>query len=155
FDLLMLPTTSPEAELASLQRLVEARRVDALILVRTRVSDRRVALLQAAGVPFITHGRTRAAEPHASIDGDGERGFHDATTNLVELGHRRIAHIAGPADFMFARFRRRGWQNGMRAAGLAADLVYEVSAPTEVEGRSGARHLLTSKSKPTALLCAT
>jgi LacI family transcriptional regulator len=34
-------------------------------------------------------------------------------------------------------------------------LVYEVLAPSEAEGRSGARQLLALKARPTALLCAT
>lgn len=155
FDLLMQPTSTQEAELASLRRLVEGRKADAIILVRTHVEDPRVAFLDASGVPFVTHGRTAKAARHAYIDGDGQQGFRDATMDLVALGHRRIGHISGPPQFMFSHVRRAGWWAAMRAADLAADLETAVAAPNEDEGRRAAHLLLSGRPSPTALLCAT
>jgi len=154
-DLLILPTLSAENELSSLRRLVVGRRVDAAILVRTRRNDPRVALLEGAGIPFVTHGRTQSQRPHAFIDGDGEQGFRDATRMLVEMGHRQIAHIAAPRDLMFSRLRRKGWISAMKGAALSAALETSVDSPTEAEGYAAAKRLITATPHPTALLCAT
>lgn len=154
-DLLMLPTPSADSELQSLRRLVDGRRVDAVILVRTRREDARVAFLEEAGMPFVTHGRTASKEPHAFVDGDGEQGFRDATRLLVDLGHRRIAHIAAPTVLMFAHLRRKGWLAAMQEAGLAPAGDVAVTQPTEVEGHAAAQRLLALPTPPTALLCAT
>jgi DNA-binding LacI/PurR family transcriptional regulator len=56
---------------------------------------------------------------------------------LIELGHRTIAHVSGPLDWLDARGRHRAWQAELRAAGLVepevvvgdwtADFAYEVA----------------------------
>lgn len=154
-DLLVVPTPSAESELASLRRLVVGRRVDAAILVRTRRNDPRVALLEDAAIPFVTHGRTASRRPHAYVDGDGEQGFRDAARMLIDLGHRSIAHVAAPRELMFARLRRKGWIAAMKGAGLSAALEAFVASPTEAEGHAAAKRLLAAEPRPTALLCAT
>jgi hypothetical protein len=49
-----------EDELALYRRFLQARWFDAHLVVRTRRDDARVALLQEAGAPFVTYGRTVA-----------------------------------------------------------------------------------------------
>ena len=153
-SLMLVPTPSGARETDTLRRLIEGHRADAMIVVRTRREDPRVAYLMERGIPFVTHGRTIGAAVHAAIDGDGETGFHDATLLLAKLGHRRIAHIAAPEVFTFAHFRRDGWQRGLQEAGLepGAEIAEE---PTEHGGYRAARHLLDLPAPPTALLCAT
>lgn len=62
------------------------------------------------------------------------RGFHTtsvdqvagaqlATRHLVELGHRRILHVAGPQDWFDASARLRGYRAEIRKAGLKAPPV--------------------------------
>jgi DNA-binding LacI/PurR family transcriptional regulator len=41
-----------------------------------------------------------------------------AVKHLIELGHRDIAHLAGPIEFYDGRARIRGWRLQMKAAGL-------------------------------------
>ena len=155
YDLLMLPTASAASEMDSLQRMIDGRRIDAVILVRTRIHDRRVSYLEDKGIPFISHGRTASKQPHAFIDGDGEQGFRDATRWLIELGHTHIAHIAAPQELMFANLRRNGWLGAMQDNGISTPQEEHVKAPTEFEGHAAARRLLATADPPTALLCAT
>ena len=68
---------------------------------------------------------------------DQELGAVLAVRHLIELGHRTIAHVSGPLDWLDARGRHRGWQAELRAAGLVepevvvgdwtADFAYEVA----------------------------
>jgi LacI family transcriptional regulator len=106
------------------------------------------------GVPFVTHGRTSSRD-HAFVDGDGMQGFADATRLLQSLGHGRIAHLAAPAEFMFAKLRRSGWLDAMTAISAARDLIETSVMPNETGGHDGMMRLLEMRPRPTAVLCAT
>jgi len=153
-DLTVLAARSGAEELAVYRRLVEGRRTDGLVVARTRVDDTRIRYLAGAGIPFVAMGRTRTKAPYAHVDGDGVAAFGEATRRLIALGHRAIAHIGGPEEFMFSRLRRDGWRAAMKEAGLASSAFAE-AAPTEQGGLVAARGLLTATPRPTALLCAT
>lgn len=66
------------------------------------------------------------AATHSSVSIDQEAAAHQATAHLIAQGHRRIAHIMGPADLSVSRLRRAGWERACREAGLSAgdDLVF-------------------------------
>jgi len=153
-DLMLLPTAGRAAEMEAIRRLVDGGRADAIIVVRTRLEDERVAFLKQRGFPFVTHGRTARFEEHAFIDGDGESAFRRATEMLASLGHRRIAHIAAPQDLTFAHLRRTGWLAGLQETGQLDALEY-ATQPTEAGGYEAAQWLLRQSPRPTALLCAT
>ncbi|MCB8820191.1 substrate-binding domain-containing protein [Microvirga rosea] len=153
-DLMLLPTANAAAEMETYRRLVDGGRADAVIVVRTRLDDERVAFLKNRGIPFVTHGRIADSSDHAFIDGDGAAGFAEATRLLVSLGHRRIAHIAAPQDLTFAHLRRKGWKAGLQAHDLP-DQLECIALPTEEGGYEAARQLLERPERPTALLCAT
>jgi len=153
-DLMLLPTAGRAAEMEAIRQLVDGGRADAIIVVRTRLEDERVAFLKQRGFPFVTHGRTARFEEHAFIDGDGESAFRRATEMLASLGHRRIAHIAAPQDLTFAHLRRKGWLAGLQETGQSDALEY-ATQPTEAGGYEAAQWLLRQSPQPTALLCAT
>jgi LacI family transcriptional regulator len=153
-DLMLLPTAGRAGEMDTYRRLLDGRRADAVIVVRTRLEDERVAFLKERGIPFVTHGRTARSDEHAFIDGDGAAGFRDAARQLASFGHRRIAHIAAPQDLTFAHLRRKGWLKGLEEAGDGEPIEY-TAQPTEAGGYEAAQWLLQQSAPPTALLCAT
>jgi DNA-binding LacI/PurR family transcriptional regulator len=54
---------------------------------------------------------------------DNLDGGYMATRHLIELGHRRILHIAGPATSSEANSRLRGYQRAMAEAGLEEQII--------------------------------
>jgi DNA-binding LacI/PurR family transcriptional regulator len=56
---------------------------------------------------------------------DQKRGAELAVGHLIEQGHRRIAHISGPQDWIDATGRAEGWRDALQEAGLADDLLME------------------------------
>lgn len=73
-----------------------------------------------SGVPLVQVGGTGASRRGAEEQVEAARA---ATAHLAGLGHRRIAHVAGPDDWPEARCRRDGWERELSAHGLlAADL---------------------------------
>ena len=79
----------------------------------------RLLLVDAPGDP----ASPDAAPEFHVVQTDHAAGAHQAVAHLLELGHRRIAHIAGPADSFAAGQREEGWRSALTAAGL------EVPAP--------------------------
>ena len=54
---------------------------------------------------------------------DQTRGAELAVAHLIELGHRRIGHIAGPQDWIDGVARAEAWRAALRSAGLEDDLL--------------------------------
>ena len=72
-----------------------------------------------ARVPVVMVAADTAPAPGLHITSvDQEAGARLATRHLLELGHRRIAHVKGPDPWFDAAARLRGWQREMRTAGL-------------------------------------
>jgi LacI family transcriptional regulator len=74
-----------------------------------------------------------------------------AVRHLIELGHRRIAHIAGPPDLSTGHARCEGFLEAMRDGGLEPELVLPTNAFTEAEGARMCAELLESGRPFTAI----
>lgn len=91
--------------------------VDALCVIAPRVSSLHVLRQLITGVPILVV----KAEPEASMHTvavDQHAGAVLAVTHLIELGHRSIAHLAGPSDWFDALGRLQGWRETLEDAGL-------------------------------------
>jgi LacI family transcriptional regulator len=152
-DLIVSSARAGADELALYRQFVENRRVDAMVVARTRRRDERVRYLIDARFPFVVHGRTADAG-HAFVDVDGAAAFREAAQRLIAFGHRRIGFIGAPLDYSFGFFREAGWREGLAEAGLAAGPA-RFGEATEENGFRLAGALLRDSEAPTALLCAT
>ena len=81
--------------------LMRAKRVDALVVFSVSLLDaenEHLYAAQAAGMPVVAINRHLPVDaPLSAVWFDHATGGRMATQHLVDLGHRRIAHIAGPA----------------------------------------------------------
>lgn len=151
-DLMMAPV-SPQNEFNAYLRMVKERRVDGLIVGRTRLYDERVAYLATHRFPFVAHGRTRVNEPHAWFDYDNEAGMHIAVDHLLAHGHARIALISAPLEMNFARQRFDSFKLRLKAAGITADPRHLID--NTIDRRSGylaMQQLLACQPAPTAVV---
>jgi LacI family transcriptional regulator len=154
-DLVVTAAPAGGDEMQAYRRLVEGRRVDALIVGRSRLHDERISYLLDRGFPFVVHGRTEEARPYAFLDMDSRSGFRAAAGWLAGLGHRRIALVNAPSELMVTTVRRAGWQEGLGDAGLTADegLLAEGDLSEDSGFRCGLA-LLGAADPPTAILAA-
>ncbi len=74
----------------------------------------------AKQVPLVVSGRNLEAPNIFSLPVDDERGALLATRHLVELGHRRIAFIAGILDHPDASLRFKGYRRALGRSGHSA-----------------------------------
>ncbi|WP_438854586.1 LacI family DNA-binding transcriptional regulator [Agromyces sp. M3QZ16-3] len=96
------------------------KRVDAVIAVGVDLAKREVEVIEARGKPIVALGGTGPGAPRLAIDDRGAARL--ATEHLLDLGHERIAHLAGAGAGSAARsvqaLRRAGFADAMRGAGL-------------------------------------
>ncbi len=150
---LLLVSARENAEMRTYQRLVNGRRVDGLIVARTRVVDPRISYLSSTGMPFVAYGRTGEGGDFAWFDFDNEAGMGLAVRELVALGHRRIAYVHAPMTLNFAFQRHAGFSRAMKAAGLRMPADSIVAAGmNRRNGYAASQRLLAQTPRPTAIV---
>ncbi|WP_268246018.1 LacI family DNA-binding transcriptional regulator [Aliiroseovarius zhejiangensis] len=151
----MLLSVVPDAdEEAAYRSFLTKRNVDGIILHAPTLTDPRIPLLNALGLPFVVHGRSSEMDaPYAWVDVNNTRAFQRATEFLLDLGHRRIALVNGLEHMDFAIRRRAGYEAALTARGIApdADLMF-AGEMTEAQGHDITRGLLAQPHPPTAIL---
>jgi len=156
FDLLV-STRSPDSpeEKEAYRRLVDGRRVDGMLVVRTRIEDFRLSYLMQRDFLFVAFGRSHANEDFPYLDVDGQKGLRDAIQHLIDLGHERIAYISAPLNLTFATHRLAGYKQALQENGLACDEnMVIVEHLTEEDGYQAAHRLLSLSNPPTAIAVA-
>jgi len=142
-----------DAELASYRRLVADDRVDGVILSDLRVDDPRVALVQELRLHAVTLGRPDVETSIPAVCLDDAPGIQAAVAHLASLGHRRIAHVAGPPDMLHGRRRRASFAAALEGLGLSSDLVVETDF-SPADGAEATRDLMRLADRPTAIVYA-
>ncbi|HEX7650357.1 MAG TPA: substrate-binding domain-containing protein [Noviherbaspirillum sp.] len=150
---LVIVPASPDNELRAYEHIVQGRRVDALVVSRTRLHDLRIEYLSQQGMPFVAHGRCKHPKPYAWFDYDNEAGIQMATQYLLAHGHTRIGFIGATQEMTCSFQRRHSFMQTMRAAGLPVDPRYLVDdALDRRSGYSAAQQLLECAPRPTAII---
>ena len=132
---------------------MRARQVEGIITATADRIDPLVEEIVASGLDVVLVNRrvddptVRAATP------DDRAGMRLAVEHLAGLGHRRIAHIAGPLEFSSGFDRHEGFFEAIRGAGFEPDpeLVVVSAAFTEADGARACRELLDRGGAPTAI----
>jgi LacI family transcriptional regulator len=156
YDILLCHSRSdPERERNEIQALIGGR-MDGLIVApeQPEKSPEPFVDLRRLKIPFVLVDRFFPGWEFSCVRLDDlEAGFL-ATTFLIELGHRRIAHISGP-DLSTASLRRRGFLKALRQFGFEHDRRSIVAAPFGIdEGRAAMKKLLRLEPRPTAVFAA-
>ena len=132
---------------------MRARHVDGFVLATAHLRSPLLAEAASAELPVVLMNRLAEDYSFPSVSVDNERGIRMAVTHLAALGHRRIAHIAGPQDLSTGLSRYRGYLAAMTASGLPADpgLVVFAGAFSVQEGLRCCRELLGVPERCTAV----
>ncbi len=110
--------------------------------------------LASLGLPWLCVNRMGPGQRRYVIL-DDERAAALAVEHLLQLGHTRLAHIAGPDDNDSARRRRQGYRAAVQAAGSGVVSSTIVAGEyTSDGGADGMARLMESAERPTAVLVA-
>lgn len=151
-DLIVLFRGPDEDPLDNLQRVVLRRIADAIIISQTVPADPRLAYLQAAGVEYVTFGRSAGLDGYPFVDFDIEAMAAEAARRFVEDGHRRLALVtnAEPMNYEMAAFE--GLVGEAVRLGLPRSAVRHLRAEVGAPGEATRREFAQAGTRPTAVL---
>lgn len=142
-----------DREVAGLEAF-EERQVDGVIACSPRLDETRLGILLRRHRAAVIVNRRAHPDVAGSVRIDHEHGARLAVQHLLDLGRRRLAVVAGPADSHAGRERLLGIDREVRDAGLELPRTRIVHAPPTVEGGAeAARRLLDEGGGFDALVC--
>ena len=149
----LLCNSNESAEQEQLQlRMLFSRRVDGVILACSSGSNAHSEASQR-GVPLVFVDRISEQAFGGAVCTDNAEAARVATRHLIELGHRRIALLAGDLSLSPHAERLEGFRQAMRKASLQIRDEYLCPGGAQVEdSRCSAGRLLETKARPTAII---
>ncbi len=139
-----------QEEMAVYRRWWGEHRVDGVLVLDLRRDDPRIDELVRLGLPAVVVGGPLENGELPSVWHDEAAVVTEAVQYLVALGHGRIAHVAGVAEFVHTAQRMAAFTSATRELGVHGEVV-----ETDYSAESGARatrKLLSSPSPPTAIV---
>ncbi|HET9897426.1 MAG TPA: LacI family DNA-binding transcriptional regulator [Streptosporangiaceae bacterium] len=124
--------------------LMRDRHVDGFVFATARLRSPLLAEAAAARIPVVLVNRHAEGYGFPSVSVDNERGIALSVAHLAALGHRRIAHVAGPQGISTGLSRYRGFVAAMGAHDLPVDqaLIVHATGYTIDEGERCCRLLM-------------
>jgi DNA-binding LacI/PurR family transcriptional regulator len=104
----------------AVQQAVDAfvgQAVAAIVLIAPDAEALDVLRSSRVSVPLVTADSV-AEDGHHVVSIDQAAGAELAVEHLASLGHRSVAHVAGPEAWMDGRDRERGWRDACERLGL-------------------------------------
>lgn len=147
YHILVSGSHSDVGEMAQVLEAMHGR-VDGLVVMAPDVAIDSLREQLPRDLPMVLLNSSDERHPAITIDNYG--GARTMMRHLADLGHTRIAFIAGPATNADARERLRGYRTAMRGLPrleIAGDF-------TERAGHEAVKQLLGSDPLPTALFAA-
>jgi LacI family transcriptional regulator len=138
--------------LAEYLQLLEARRVDVIVLSgATSLSGVELQMVQRCSVPMVLIGRPAIPVPWPHVSIDNHMGARLATHHLLAIGRTRVVHLSGPPTQTTMADRSRGYMEEMD--GRVLDIVESNGTPDDGYARLRAR--LDREPRPDAVFAAT
>ncbi|MFD8703681.1 LacI family DNA-binding transcriptional regulator [Kitasatospora sp. NPDC059648] len=96
--------------------------VEGVAVIAPQISAVSALAKLSSPVPVVAVGSgSRSRMPMVSFD--NRAGAEVATRHLLDLGHRTVHHLAGPAGWMESRDRQDGWRQTLEAGGARVPRV--------------------------------
>jgi LacI family transcriptional regulator len=133
------------------------KRVDGVLIMTSSFSQEWLVELERNNVPVIvldwevqTRGRNLS-----TIAVDFQRGIRAAVDHLVQLGHRRFAHVGGPPQLQTSKDRCNAFLHALVSHGIDPASVPIINGNLRIDGgRRAVGELLNLAERPTALFAA-
>jgi DNA-binding LacI/PurR family transcriptional regulator len=152
YSVLVLNTHDEEMREAQGVRLLTNGLGDGILIVQTTNALQTTDLLQTITVPVVAIDRVQNTFKGAFCNVDNLEIARLALQHLYDLGHRRIAHLAGPATVLSAQDRVEGYQRFVEERGLGYRYISSSCYQWSVqEGHSVMGSLLDHAERPTAV----
>lgn len=144
---------SDPAELEAMLRALRGR-VDGLIVMAPDVNAYPLLDRFGRALPIVLLDSDPEGCDLPSITIDNHGGAGAMTNHLLGLGHRRIAHLAGPHHNRDARERERGWREALQGAGVDPQGLLLPGDFTELGGHAAGLRIAELAEPPDAVFAA-
>ncbi|HEV2984908.1 MAG TPA: LacI family DNA-binding transcriptional regulator, partial [Vicinamibacterales bacterium] len=157
YGLLLCSSSEDPGKEQSELEMLRSRQVDGIVLASAHGSGTtemlRQLTKQGTALVMIDRDDHPSVKCHRVLTDDEQVG-QLATSHLLDLGRRAIAHIGGPA-IVHAKRRERGWREALRARGVKPAEDWSVRGGfMESEGYNAMKRLLTVRPKIDAVFAA-
>ena len=115
--------SSHEDPVKAMDRIARSHICDGMILTDLYVTDPRLQVLTAAGLPYVVRGSSPQTGV-AAVGMDNSRVAYEAVEYLAKLGHRKILFYNMGRDLMSGQRRYEGFCRARAEFGLAETLDY-------------------------------
>jgi LacI family transcriptional regulator len=131
-----------EVQTAQALQLLNDNRIGSMIVVGGQMLDKDIVEM-ATHVPVVVIGRSIAGMEEHCLRVENLEGGYRATRHLLDLGHRRIAHLLGVHGHLHAMDRHEGYLRALSERGLEVDPALIVHGDfEEASGQQGTEALL-------------
>ena len=153
YSVIVANTYNLEEKQQSTLNKFRERHVDGLIIATAKRKEALISDCIGEGTPFVQAVRTSETTGVCSVVSDELIGGNMVISHLAQLGHKRVAYIAGPQFFSTGFERYKGFLGGMLDNSLQVenDSVIFCDAFSKEEGRNAASKLLALNKKVTAI----
>ncbi len=132
--------------------VLDKKQVDGIIFVATGEQVASLNFLRSRAMPVVVVNRDLDNIDVDLIFTDNYQGGYLATRHLLDLGHTRIACIAGPSDLTLGADRVDGYRHALEEAGLAYDeRLVQAGDYQPASGFQAASELLARPDRPSAI----
>jgi LacI family transcriptional regulator len=154
YTLLIANTDNDHDKERAILGVMARRRVDGLILATARREYPLLADVLSSDYPVVLVNRTADQPLLPSVAGDDHAGIGMLVRHLAELGHTRIAHIAGSQEVTTGLIRYQSFLTFMQVMGLEPDpqLITWSKWFHHADGRFAFQQLLDTGKDFTALV---
>jgi DNA-binding LacI/PurR family transcriptional regulator len=135
YSLLLATAENYKEEAKQCMKMIKEKRVDGVILLASRVEDDLIAQLSLDEYPFVVVGRAPSGTGIYSVNNDNIQAAYNVVRHLLNLGHREIAFLNGPQDYIFCHDRYEGYAMAFREFGL--EIIQEYVIETDLQQENG------------------
>ena len=156
YNLLIVNTDNDAGRERSHMEAMRARQVDGFIAATARLDSELLADAAAGGAPMVLVNRSLEDGSLPAVTINDRAGIRLAVEHVAGLGHRRIAHVAGPQNVSTGHRRYLGFLESMRDLGLALPSAHIsfAGAFTEDDGARACAEVLAHEPRVTAIVAA-
>ncbi|WP_137896230.1 LacI family DNA-binding transcriptional regulator [Ramlibacter sp. 2FC] len=150
---LVVQTPAARAERREIVAALANRQVSGLLILAAESDDPMLEAAMEFSLPTVLVNRGFGERRFPSVVNDDRESVRLVLEHLSQLGHQRVAHIAGPASSSTGRARRQAFEELLPGFGMTG-VVVDAPAFTREAGRDACLDLLGRTREPTAIFCA-
>jgi LacI family transcriptional regulator len=154
-SLIVNTDSDPDRERLQMETM-RARQVDGFIAATARLDSELLSEAAAGGAPMVLVNRSLEDGSLPAVTVNDRQGIALAVDHVVQLGHERVGHVAGPQNVSTGHRRHLGFREAMARHGLdaPASQISFSQAFTETDGARACAELLDRSPEVTAIVAA-